>query len=35
MEKAFGYLRVSTAGQAKDGCSLEKQHVQMIAQRLK
>jgi DNA invertase Pin-like site-specific DNA recombinase len=27
MEKAFGYLRVSTAGQAKDGYSLEEQRV--------
>jgi DNA invertase Pin-like site-specific DNA recombinase len=30
MEKAFGYLRVSTAGQAKDGYSLEEQRVRII-----
>jgi DNA invertase Pin-like site-specific DNA recombinase len=29
MEKAFGYVRVSTAGQAKDGYSLEEQHDQI------
>jgi DNA invertase Pin-like site-specific DNA recombinase len=31
MEKVFGYLRVSTAGQAKDGYSLEHQQVRIVS----
>jgi hypothetical protein len=30
MEKAFGYLRVSSAGQAKDGYSLEEQYDRIV-----